>query len=154
MRLRRMKVFTIFLGIALSVLFTTGCKFGDWLLTDTGSMVVKEAGELAGLVTGFEKVEDIDKLIAKCDSLLLEKNEALKELAIQEAYSLIYAKYGHNPQTAYLMSKATTLIGIVLKEGKLEFLAGYNPVWMDDFIVAFRNGLSLATPRHGRFIRR
>lgn len=139
--------------IATFFLFT-GCKFGDWLLTDTGSMVVNEAGELAGLITGFEKVEDIEKMIKKCDSLLLEKDEALKELALQEAYSYIYKRYGQNIQTAYLMSKATKLIGVILNEGKLEFLAGYKVEAMDKFIIAFRNGLSMATPRHTKFIRR
>lgn len=140
--------------ILMATLFLfSGCKFGDWIVTDTGSMVVDEAGELAGIVTGFENVEKIEEMIVKCDTLLLEKDKALKELALQEAYTIIYKKYGHNPQTAYLISKATKLIGVILNKGELEFLAGYKMDVMDQFIVAFRNGLSMATPRYIIFAR-
>jgi len=142
----------IVLGFA--ILFATGCKFDEWLLTPTGEAIVKKAGKVAGLVTGFENVAKINEMIEKCDALLLEKEEALKEAAIQTAYKYVYARYGHNVQTAMLLSEASEIIGIVLNGNKLEFLDGYNTKSLDMFIVAFRNGLSLATPKHGRFIRR
>ena len=150
---RTLTTISLAIVLGLTILFT-GCIFDEWLLTPTGEAVIKKAGKIAGLVTGFENVAKINEMIEKCDTLLLEKDEALKEAAIQTAYKYVYARYGHNVQTALLMSEASEIIGIVLNGNKLEFLDGYDSKAVDMFIVSFRNGLSLATPKHGKFLRR
>jgi len=140
--------------LGISIVMLTGCKFGDWLVSDTGETVIQEAGELAGVVIGFENQGDIEKMVKKIDVLLLETNDAIKEAALQEAYKYVYARYGHNEKTAYLMMKASKLIGLVLNEGNLNFLANYKVEALDSFLVAFRNGLIAATPNYSKAIKR
>ena len=140
------KLFVI--GVALFML--TGCF--DWLATDTGQTIIQEAGELAGVVIGFENQGDIENMVAKIDVLLLETNESIKETALQEAYKYVYARYGQNIQTAYLMTKASRLIGLVLDKGKLNFLENYKMESLDKFLVALRNGLIVAAPNYTKAI--
>jgi len=144
-----------FLPILMAVVFLfVGCTvLNEYIATDTGALVIKKAGKIAGIAVGFEKVEDIDKIIEYCDALLLEKDESLKKAALEYAYAYIYDRYGQNLQTALLMSEATDLIGIVLKDEKLSFLDNYNFEAMDMFVLAFRDGLSLATPRYKKLVR-
>jgi len=145
----------LFLALLMMAFLFTGCKvLNEYVATDTGAAVIKKAGKIAGIAVGFERVEDIDKIIERCDSLLEEKNEGFKKAALEMAYAYIYDRYGQNLQTALLMSEATDLIGIVLKGNKLSFTDIYDFTAMDMFIVAFRDGLSLATPRHTKFIRK
>ena len=144
-----------FLQILIAVVFLfTGCTIlNEYIATDTGAFVVKKAGKMAGIAVGFEKTEDINKIIEYCDKLLLEKDESLKKTALEYAYTYIYDRYGQNLQTALLMSEATELIGIVLKNDKLSFLDNYDFAAMDMFVLAFRDGLSLATPKHKKLVR-
>jgi len=143
------------LQILIAVVFLfTGCTIlNEYIATDTGAFVVKKAGKMAGIAVGFEKTEDINKIIEYCDKLLLEKDESLKKTALEYAYTYIYDRYGQNLQTALLMSEATELIGIVLKNDKLSFLDNYDFAAMDMFVLAFRDGLSLATPKHKKLVR-
>jgi len=140
------------LSVILSIIFIFfGCTFfqglADYAATETGQLVVQEAGEIAGTIVGFEDQTKIEEHIAYCDQLLNETNENLKQAALEVAYVYIYRKYGHNAETAILLSKATKLLGLVVKGETIDFIEGYDRAGLDLFIKAFRDGLTLATPR-------
>jgi len=142
--------------LAMVMLFTfTGCPkaLTDFLATDAGALVASQAAELAGMVIGFENQDDVVKIVDYCDTLLKEKEETLKQAAMEAGAEYIYSKYGHNLQTALFVKKAFDLIGIVVIDGKLNFLEEYDLALLDKFILDFRNGVSLASPRHKKLIR-
>jgi hypothetical protein len=141
-----------FLIVPLLTIFLIGCpaflqNLNDYAATETGALILQEAGEIAGAVVGFEDQAKIEENIQYCDNILSQQDESLKQRLLEEAYALFFKKYGHNPQTALLMRKATKLLGLVIKGDKLEFLEGYDLAGIDLFIKAFRDGLSLAVPR-------
>ena len=133
------------LSILIIILFMfSGCgAINQYIATDTGTLVVKKAGKVAGIVTGFETPAEVDKMIEYCDALLVEKDIGLKKAAMEVGYKYIYDKYGKNAKTVILMSEVSDIIGLVIKEGTLSFTDGYDFVAMDMFITAFRNGLIL-----------
>jgi len=146
---------TVSLAIVLgfAILFAGCTILNEYVATDTGALVVKKAGKIAGIAIGFEKPEDIENIIEYCDKLLLEKDISLKQAALEEGYAFLYDRYGTNPMTTMLISEATEIIGIVLEGNELNFLEGYDFTAMDMFVEAFRNGLSLATPKYKKLVR-
>ena len=133
----------LFVLITVCFLFTGCAAIEQYVATDTGTLVVKKAGKVAGIVTGFETPGEVDKMIEYCDTLLVEKDIGLKKAAMEVGYKYIYDKYGENAKTVILMSEVSIIIGLVIKEGTLSFTDGYDFVAMDMFITAFRNGLVL-----------
>lgn len=134
----------LFILIAVCFLFI-GCPFfNEYVATDTGALVVKKAGRMAGIVTGFEKPEDVEKMIEYCDALLKEKDETLKEAALIYAYAYIYKRYGKNQKTVIIMAEISDLVGVIIKENTLSFMENYSFVAIDMFVTAFRDGLILA----------
>jgi len=151
--MRKRTVFTTFLlamALGLAILFS-GCTLlqdlSEYAATETGALVLQEAGEIAGTIVGFEDQSKIEQHIQYCDNLLEQKDEGLKKAALELAYTYIYTKYGQNVQTALLLSKATKLLGLIVKDEQINFIEGYDLAGVDLFIKAFRDGLSLATPR-------
>ena len=136
--------------LVLAILFA-GCTLfqglSDYAATETGKLVLQEAGEIAGTIVGFEDQSKIEEHIQYCDNLLKQKDEGLKKAALELAYTYVYTKYGQNVQTALLLSKATKLLGLIVKDEQINFLEGYDLAGIDLFIKAFRDGLTLATPR-------
>ena len=149
---KRTTFMTVLLAMALAfaILFS-GCTLfqglSEYAATETGALVLQEAGEIAGTIVGFEDQDKIEQHIQYCDDLLDQENEGLKQQALEVAYTYIYAKYGHNVQTALLVSKANKLVGLVFKDDRLTFLDNYNPMALELLVKAFRDGLTLATPR-------
>jgi len=137
-----------FLIVLLCVLFAGCAMLNEYVATDNGALVVKKAGRIAGIAIGFEKPEDIDKIIEYCDKLLLEKDTNLKEIALKKAYAFLYERYANTALTAALMAEVTDIIGIALNGVELNFLEGYDFTAMDMFVEAFRNGLVIASPKY------
>ena len=133
----------LFVLIAVCFLFTGCTLLNEYVATDTGTLVVKKAGRLAGIVTGFEKPEDVEKMINYCNDMLKEKDELLKQTAMETAYKYIYKKYGKNQKTVVIMAEISDIVGIVVEGDTLSFLDDYSFVAADMFITAFRNGLAL-----------
>lgn len=142
----------LYLALLMIAFLFVGCtlfqELSEYAATETGALVLQEAGEIAGTIVGFEDPGEIEKLIEYCDDLLNQENESLKQRALEVAYAYIYKKYGHNVRTALLMSKATKLLGLIVKDDQLNFTEGYDLSGVDLFVKAFRDGLTLATPRY------
>jgi len=142
----------LFLLVPLLTIFLIGCpaflqNLNDYAATETGALIIEETGEIVGTVIGFEDQDKIAEHIQYCDDLLSETAESAKQAALEAAATYFYAKYGHNAQTVTLMSKASKLIGVVFKDGKLDFLENYNPLALELFVKAVRDGFALAVPR-------
>ncbi|MFA9409363.1 MAG: hypothetical protein ACERKJ_11110 [Candidatus Dadabacteria bacterium] len=142
-----------FLILSLCVLFVGCAILNEYVGTDSGALVVKKAGRIAGIAIGFEKPEDINKIIEYCDKLLLEKDIDLKEVALQKAYAYLYERYATTALTAALMAEVTDIIGIVLDGAELNFLENYDFTAMDMFVEALRNGLAIASPKYKKLVR-
>ena len=133
--------------VLFTLFFLTGfigcAAINEYVATDTGTLVVKKGGKIAGIAVGFEKPGDIEKIESYCNYLLEEKDEGLKKAALETAYKYIYYRYGKNVKTAIIMSEVSDIIGIVIKDDTLSFLDGYDFTAMDMFVTAFRDGLIL-----------
>ena len=139
-----MKRANVILIILIALFVFMGCQAtNQYLQTDIGALIVKKAGKIAGIAVGFEKPQDIKKIEKYCNYLLEEKDEGLKKAALESAYKFIYKRYGKNVKTALLMSEATDIIGLVIKDETLSFTENYNLEAMDMFVKAFRDGLLL-----------
>ena len=134
-----------FLVLLFAVCFLfTGCAIlNEYIATDTGALVVKKAGRMAGIVTGFEEPEDVEKMINYCDEMLKEKDETLKQAAMKTAYKYIYKRYGKNQKTVIIMAEISDLVGVIIDGDTLSFMDGWDFTGTDMFITAFRNGLIL-----------
>ena len=147
LKMRFTKILTVFLAFALC-----SCT---WLgnLTPTQSDLIKRAVRLAGITICFENQGDIEDLIEKAHAVLNLSGATVKEAALKELYSYIYGRYGHNAKTTVILAEVNDLLGAVFKDNQLEFLDEFDLDGADQFIIAFVDGLSLATPRYGKFIR-
>ena len=142
-----LKLFFIFMAAIFFSCTAFLQDLNDYAATETGSLILTETGEIAGAIVGFEDQEKIAEHIQYCDDLLEGTAEGVEQATLEAAATYIYAKYGHNPKTVLLLNKANKLIGLVFKDGKLEFLDNYNPMALELFVKAFRDGLAMATPR-------
>ena len=127
----------------IAFLFTGCAILNEYIATDTGALVVKKAGRMAGIVAGFEKPEDVEKMINYCNEMLKEKDESLKQMAMKTAYKYIYKRYGKNQKTVIIMAEISDLVGVIIDGDTLSFMDGWDITGTDMFITAFRDGLIL-----------
>ena len=156
-----MKFKSIFCTVALAILlgyvilFSTSCTgVNAFLQTESGQAVMEHGGVIAGVFVGSNNLDKIDEMVKVCDDYLKAENETAANLALEYAATYIFKKFGQTPQTMVAMAEVQKIAGVFMKDGKLNFLDTYNPVLLGKFVLAFRNGAALATPRHTKFIRR
>ena len=156
-----MKLRTIFSTVAVAILmgcvilFSTSCVGVTALLeTAEGQAIIEHGGIIAGVFVGSNNIDKIDEIVEKCDTYLKEDNIPLRQAAMEAAYLYVFNKFGQTPQTMIVMAEVNQLAGVFIKDGELGFLDNYKPELIGKFMLAFRNGVSLATPRHTKFIRR
>jgi hypothetical protein len=157
----KMRLRTIFTTIALAVLlggvviFSTSCAgMNTFFESEEGQAVMEHGGLIAGVFVGSNNLDKMDEIIEKCDGYLKAPNETLAQAGLEIAATYIFSKYGQTPQTMIAMAEVQKLAGVFLKDGKLGFLDNYNPEMLGKFILAFRNGVAMATPRQVKFIKR
>lgn len=154
-----MRLKTIFTTVALAILlgcvilFSTGCQMTSFLQSASGVAVMEHGAVIAGVMVGSNNLDRIDEGVKICDEFLKAENETVKQAALEAATTYIFKKYGQTQQTMVIMAEVQKLAGIFMKDGKLGFLDNYNPEILGKFVLSFRNGLAMATPRHTKFIR-
>jgi len=156
-----MRLKTIFNTVALAILlgcvilFSTSCaNVNAFLETEEGQAVMDHGGVIAGVFVGSNNLDKIDEIVKVCDDYLKADNETASSLALEYAATYIFKKFGHTPQTMVVMVEVQKLAGVFMKDGKLHFLDNYNPELLGKFVLSFRNGAAMATPRQTKFIRR
>ncbi|OEU68494.1 MAG: hypothetical protein BBJ57_07390 [Desulfobacterales bacterium PC51MH44] len=154
-----MRLRTIFTTVALAVLlgcmilFTSCANVNAFLESESGQAVMDHGGVIAGVMVGSNNLDKIDEGVKICDEYLKAENETIKQAALEAATVYIFKKYGQTPQTMVIMAEVQKLAGVFMKDGKLGFLDNYNPELLGKFVLSFRNGLAMATPRQTKFIR-
>ncbi len=144
-------VFVLGLGI-LSLTSCTGMT--TFLQTEEGQAVMEHGGVIAGVVVGSNNLNKIDEIVKVCDDYLKAGNETAANLALEYAATYIFKNYGQTTQTMVVMAEVQQLVGVFMKDGKLNFLDSYNPALLGKFVLSFRNGVAMATPRHIKFIKK
>ena len=156
-----MKARTVFTNVVLAIslgcaiLFATSCtNLNAFLETEDGQAVIEHGGVIAGVFAGSNNLDKIDEVVAVCDDYLKAENDTTANIALEAAATYIFKKYGQTTQTMVVMAEVQKLAGVFIKDGKLYFMDNYNPELLGKFILAFRNGVAMATPRHIKFIKR
>ncbi len=156
-----MKFKTIFNTVALAsllgcvIIFSTSCTgMNAFLQTESGQAVMDHGGVIAGVFVGSNNLDKIDEIVKICDDYLKADNETAANLALEYAATYIFKKFGQTPQTMVAMAEVQKIAGVFIKDGKLNFLDTYNPALLGKFVLAFRNGAALSTPRQTKFIKR
>ena len=156
-----MRLRTFFTTVALAILlgcvilFSTSCaNVNAFLESAEGQAVMDHGGVIAGVMVGSNNLDKIDEGVGICDDFLKAENETVKQAALEAAVTYIFKKYGQTTQTMVIMAEVQKLAGVFMKDGKLGFLDNYNPEILGKFVLSFRNGLAMATPRHTKFISR
>ena len=156
-----MRLKTIFNKVALVILmgcvmlFTTSCVgVNAFLESPEGQAVMDHGGVIAGVFVGSNNLDKIDEIVGICDDYLKAENETAANLALEVAATYLFKKYGQTPQTMVIMAEVQKLAGVFIKDGKLHFLENYKPELLGKFILSFRNGAAMATPRQTKFIQR
>jgi len=152
-----MRLRTIFTTIALAFMIVsfTGCQAATaFLQSPEGQAVMDHGGLIAGVFVGSNNLDRRDEIITKIDTYLNEPNLNLRQAAMEAAYLYIYKEFGKTPEAIIVIAEVQKLAGIFIKDGTLGFLDTYKPELVEKFVLAFRNGVSLATPRKTKFIRR
>jgi len=156
-----MKLKEIFTTVALAVLlgcmivFTTSCQHVNaFLETEEGQAIMDHGGVIAGVLVGSNNLDKIDEMVEICDDYLKAEHETAANLALEVAATYIFKNYGQTTENMIVMAEVQKLAGVFMKDGTLHFLDNYRPDLLGKFVLAFRNGASMATPRKTKFIRR
>lgn len=149
-----MKFKTIFTAVALAVLLAGCSTVNTFLGSESGEAVMEHGGIIAGVFVGSNNLDQIDEIVGMCDAYLKEENEAVQQVALEAVATYVFKKYGQTPQTMLVMAEVQQLAGVLFKDGELQFLENYKPELLGKFILAFRNGVAMATPRQTKFIRK
>ncbi len=155
-----MKFKTIFNTVALAsllgcvILFTSCTGMTTFFESEQGQAVIDHGGVIAGVVVGGNNLNKIDEIVKVCDDYLKADNETAASLALEYAATYIFKNYGQTTQTMVVMAEVQKLVGVFMKGGKLNFMDNYNPALLGKFVLSFRNGVAMATPRQTKFIKR
>lgn len=152
---RTLTTISLAIVLGLMILFTTSCaNVNAFLETEEGQAVIDHGGVIAGVFVGSNNLDKIDEIVKVCDDYLKADNETAANLALEYAATYIFKNYGQTPQTMIVMVEVQKLAGVFMKDGKLNFLDNYNPELLGKFILSFRNGAAMASPRQTKFIKR
>jgi len=146
------KIILMAILLCFTVAFAGCSTMNSFIGSESGQAVMEHGGVIAGVFVGSNNLDKIDEIVGMCDDYLKEENEVAKQVALEVVTIYIFKKYGQTPQTMLVMAEVQKLAGVLLKDGKIQFLENYKPELLEKFILSFRNGVAIATPRQTKFI--